>query len=67
MICIANQTTVSMGNTTLGWNGLNKSKSFMTVIIKVNPIQIGLSRGLSKGCEGAYKKAYVGLKTFEKY
>ena len=33
----------------------------MAVILKVNPIQIGLSKGLSKarGWEGAYKKAYA--------
>ena len=33
----------------------------MTVILKVNPIQIGLSKGLSKarGWDGAYKKAYA--------
>ena len=33
----------------------------MTVILKVNPIQIGLSKGLLKaqGWEGACKKDYV--------
>ena len=57
---------------------LNKSESLVTIILKVNPIQIGLSKGLSKaqGWEGAYKKAYLGvremnlekvLKIFEKY
>ena len=41
---------------------LNKSESFMAVIIQANAIEIGLSKGLSKaqGWEGAYKKAYVG-------
>ena len=36
----------------------------MTVILKVNPIQIGLSNGLSKvqGLEDAYKKTYVGVR-----
>ena len=55
--------TVSMWNTTPSWNGLNKSESFMTVILKVNPIHIGLSKGFSKaqGWEGTYKKAYVGV------
>ena len=35
----------------------------MTVILKVNPIHIGLSKGFSKaqGWEGTYKKAYVGV------
>ena len=44
------------------WNMLNKSESFMAVIIQANAIEIGLSKGLSKaqGWEGAYKKAYVG-------
>ena len=43
---------------------LNKSESFMTVILKVNPIQIGLSKGLSKaqGWEGVYKRAYLGVR-----
>ena len=52
---------ISMWNTILGWNGLNKSKSFMTVIIKANPIQIGLSIWLWKTQGlgmGEYKKAY---------
>ena len=33
----------------------------MTVILKVNPIQIGLSKGLSKarGWKGVYKQAYA--------
>ena len=48
----------------------------MTVIINANVIHIGLSKGLLKaqGWDGAYKKAYAGvremkegLKTFEKY
>ena len=48
----------------------------MTVNLKINLIQIELSKGLSKarGWEGEYKKAYVknetwkkGLKTFGKY
>ena len=30
--------TVSMWNTILDWNRLNKRESFMTVIIKVNPM-----------------------------
>ena len=36
----------------------------MTVILKVNPIQIGLSQGLSKaqGWEGVYKRAYLGVR-----
>ena len=53
-----------MRNKTLGSNGSNKSESFMTVILKVNPIQIGLSNGLSKvqGLEDAYKKTYVGVR-----
>ena len=36
----------------------------MTVILKVNPTQIGLSKELSKaqGWEGALKKAYVGVR-----
>ena len=37
--------TVSVWNTTPGWHELNKSKSFMTVIIKANPIQIELFLG----------------------
>ena len=53
-----------MWNTTLAWNGLNKSETFITVIIKVNFIQIGLIKGLSKaqGWEGVLKKAYVGAR-----
>ena len=50
----------------------------MTVVSKVNPIQNGISKGLSKaqGQEGADKKFYVrvremnlekGFKMFEKY
>ena len=36
----------------------------MTVILKVNTIQIGLSKGLAKAQrrEGAFEKAYVGVK-----
>ena len=36
----------------------------MTKILKVNTIQIGLSKGLTKAQrrEGAFKKAYVGVK-----
>ena len=36
----------------------------MTVILKDNPIQNGLSKGLSKaqGWQGANKKAYVGVR-----
>ena len=36
----------------------------MTVILKVNAIHIGLSKGLSRGqgWEGAYKKAYIGVR-----
>ena len=36
----------------------------MAVISKVNPIQIGLSKGHSnaQSQEGAYKKAYVGVR-----
>ena len=43
---------------------LNKSQSFLTGNLKVNPIQIGLSKRLQKaqGWEGAHKKAYVGVK-----
>ena len=51
-----------MWNTAIGWNGLNKSESFMTVIFKVNLIQTGLSKGLSKRNE-TWKK---GLKTFQR-
>ena len=40
--------TVSMWNRTLDWNGLNKSESFMAVIIKVNPIQIVPFQGSQK-------------------
>ena len=48
---------------TLGRNGLNKIVSFMKAILKVDPIQIGLSKGLSiaQCWEGLYKKAYVGV------
>ena len=40
----------------------------MRVILKVNPIQIGLSKGLSKvrGWEGAYKKASAPTGNLEK-
>ena len=64
MICRAIKMTVSMWNTTPGWNGLNKRESFMTVIIKANTIHIWLSKGLSKaqGWEGAYKRVYVGVR-----
>ena len=36
----------------------------MTVILKVNPIQTGLSKGLSKvqSWEGATKKTYIGVR-----
>ena len=53
-----------MLNTTLAWNGLNKSESFMIMILKVNPIQIGLSKGLlkAKGWEWVYKKGYVDVR-----
>ena len=36
----------------------------MAVILKVNTDQIGLSKGLAKAqrWEGAFKKAYVGVK-----
>ena len=58
-----NQITVSMWNTTLGWNGLNRSKSFMTIIIKINPIQIGNFQGFQKVRVGrGYKEAYVGVR-----
>ena len=40
--------TISMWNTRPGWNGLNKSESFITVIINVNPIQNGLLQGSQK-------------------
>ena len=51
-----------MWNTTLGWNGLNKSKSIVTVIIKVNSIQIGPFEGSWKLRYGrGYKKFYVGV------
>ena len=40
--------TISMWNTRPGWNGLNKSESFITVIIKVNPIQNGFFQGSQK-------------------
>ena len=55
--------TASMGNTTLGRNGLNKSESIMTVIIKVNPIQTGPFQGSQKLRVGVwYKKAYVSVR-----
>ena len=65
MICRVNQITVSVWNTTLGWNRLNKSESFMTVIIvKANPIQIGQFQGSQKLRVGRelYRKAYVGAR-----
>ena len=64
MICSANQMTVSMWTTRLGWNGLNKSESFMIVIIKVNSYSVWTFSGLSKAqsWEGVYKKVYVGVR-----
>ena len=55
MTCVANQITVSMWNATLDWNGLRKSESFMTVIIKVNLIQIGpFQDSKAQGTKKAY-------------
>ena len=52
-----------MWNITLGWNGLNKSKPIMTVIIKVHTIQIGTFQGSQKLRVGTgYKKVYVGVR-----
>ena len=53
-----------MWNTTLGWNGLHKSESFMTVFVKVSPIQIGPFQDLSSKVQGweGDKKAYVGVR-----
>ena len=63
MICSANQMTVSMWNKTLGWYGLSKSESFMRVIIKVNPLQIGPLQGSQKLRIGrGFKKANVGVR-----
>ena len=63
MICNANQMTVSMWNTTLGWNGLNKSESIMAVIVKVNLIQIGPFKSFQKLRVGnGYKKDYFGVR-----
>ena len=67
-----------MWNATLGWNGLNKSESFVTVILKVNPIQIGvpltlkisgLGGGVQKNLCWCYRNETwkKGLETFEKY
>ena len=56
MICSANLTTVSMWNTTLGWNGLNKRESFMAVITKVNPIHIRPFQG-SQALGGGVQKS----------
>ena len=43
---------------------LNKGESFMTAILKVNPIQTELWKGLWKAqsWEGSYEKAYVGVR-----
>ena len=54
---------VSMWNTILGWNGWNKSESYMAVIIKVNPIHIGSFQGSQKIRVGrGYEKAYVDVR-----
>ena len=63
MTCSVNQINVSMWNTILGWNGLNKSKSIMTVIIKFNTVQIGVFQCSQKLRVGrGYKKVYVGVR-----
>ena len=64
--------TVSMWNTALGRNGLNKSESFITVLVKANPIQIGPFHGSQKLmvgrrrtrslCWGDVQEAYVGTR-----
>ena len=48
--------TVSMWNTALGWNGLNKSESLMTLITKVNLIQIGPFQAFKTSGLGAATK-----------
>ena len=55
--------TVSMWNTALGWNGLNKRESLMTLITKVNLIQIGPFQGFQNLRVGSgYKECYVGFR-----
>ena len=52
-----------MWSTALGWNGLNKSESLMTLIIKINPIQIGSFQGFQKLRVGSsYKECNIGFR-----
>ena len=51
--------TSSVWNTTLDWNGLNKSESFTAVIIKVNPISLDFFRVLKKSVLGGCTKTLM--------
>ena len=50
---------ISMWNTTLDWNGLSKSESFVAVIIKVNPISLDFFRVLKKSVLGGCTKKFL--------